>query len=166
MTLDTRSQCFAPSAFADASADRSSLGGGWSARAGGAFLVRIVAAAAIVLVGACGGDGGSPTGPSDSGSPGPSGATITIGSNGAVSPADVSISVGQSVTFVNNDSRGHQIASNPHPSHTDCPAINALTTIAAGQTKLTNALTTARSCGYHDHNEPDNRSLQGTITIR
>lgn len=132
------------------------------------FLVRAALASIVIIVAACGGS--SPSGPSggDSGSggPGPSGATITIGSNRAVSPADVTISVGQSVTFVNNDSTGHQIASDPHPSHTDCPAINALGTIGAGQTKLTNALTTARTCGFHDHNDPSNRSLQGTITIR
>jgi plastocyanin len=129
-------------------------------------LFRLATAAIIIVGAACGGNGDSPTGPSGSGSPGPSGATITIGSNGAVSPADVTINVGQSVTFVNNDSRGHQIASNPHPAHSDCPAINALATIAAGQTKLTNALTAAGACGFHDHDEPTNRGLQGTITIR
>jgi plastocyanin len=126
--------------------------------------ILIAAGAALVVVfSACGGDGGSPSGPS--GSPGPSGATITIGSNGAASPTSVTVSVGQSVTFVNNDSRGHQIASDPHPAHTDCPAINALGTVGAGQTKLTNALS-AGTCGFHDHNEPDNRALQGTITVR
>jgi plastocyanin len=121
--------------------------------------------AAIVVLGAC---GGSPSGPSSgsSGSPGPSGAAITIGSNDTMSTTDVTISVGQSVTFVNNGSRGHQIASDPHPSHTDCPGINALATIAVGQTKLTNAFSSAGSCGFHDHNEPDNRGLQGRITIR
>ena len=102
----------------------------------------IVAAGAAIVMAACGGSS-SPTSPSGGGgssSPGASGATITIGSNGAVSPAQVTISVGQSVTFVNNDSRSHEIASNPHPAHTDCPSTNALGTISAGQTKLTNAL--------------------------
>jgi plastocyanin len=128
------------------------------------FLLAGLAAGLLAGPAGCGG-ASSPTSP-DTGGPGPSGATITIGSNGAVSPSEVTISVGQSVTFVNNDSRGHQIASNPHPSHTDCPAINALNVIAAGQTKLTNALTTARTCGFHDHNDPDNRSLQGNIIVR
>ena len=126
------------------------------------------AALGAVLAGlmACGdSDNGNPMNPSGPG-PGPSGATITIGTNGAVSPAQVTISTGQSVTFVNNDSRAHTINSDPHPTHTRCPSINALGTLAAGQTKLTNAFTAAGSCGFHDHNEPDNAALKGTITVQ
>ena len=103
--------------------------------------------------------------PSGSG-PGPSGATITVGSNGAVSPSSVSITVGQSVTFVNNDTRSHELASDPHPAHTNCPSINALGVVGTGQTKLTNSFSAAGTCGFHDHNDPDNPSLKGTITIR
>ena len=130
---------------------------------------RATAAAAVALLMACGesnggGGGGSPTTPS--GGAGPSGAIITVGANGAVSPSSVSISVGQSVTFVNNHTRSHELASDPHPSHTQCPSINALGSIAAGQTKLTNSFSGAGTCGFHDHNEPDNGSLKGTITIR
>jgi plastocyanin len=115
---------------------------------------------------ACGGSS-SPTAPSGgSNSPGTSGATITIGSNGAVSPSQVTISVGQSVTFINNDSRVHDMASNPHPNHTDCPSMNAAGNLSPGQTKLTNAFTTARTCGFHDHNNPEAGSLQGSIVIQ
>jgi plastocyanin len=125
------------------------------------------AALGLVLLTACGGssDGGNPpTGPSGGG-PGPSGATITIGSGG-VSPSSVSITVGQSVTFVNNSGSTHEMDSDPHPQHTDCPVINAVGTIGNGETKLTNAFTTARMCGFHDHTQPDTNSLKGTITIR
>jgi plastocyanin len=83
-----------------------------------------------------------------------------------VSPAQVTITRGQSVTFVNNDSRAHDMASNPHPVHTDCPPMNAVGILSPGQTKLTDAFTTARSCGFHDHNNPENASLQGTIVIQ
>jgi plastocyanin len=116
---------------------------------------------------ACGSDdggGGSPMTPS--GGPGPSGATITVGSNGTVSPSSVSISVGQSVTFINNDSRSHELASDPHPLHTNCPSINALGVVGTGQTKLTNSFGAAGTCGFHDHNDPDNNGLKGTISIR
>ena len=41
--------------------------------------------------------------------------TITIGSNGAVSPSPIFIAVGQRVTFVNAHSFGHSMASDPHP---------------------------------------------------
>ena len=125
-------------------------------------------AAGVAGLMACGDSsdgGGSPTTPSGSG-PGPSGATITIGANGAVSPSQVSITTGQSVTFVNSTTRSHVIASDPHPAHTACPSINAVSTIAAGQTKLTDSFAGSGTCGFHDHNEPDNNALKGTITIR
>ena len=126
-------------------------------------------AAGLVLMLACGSDssgsggGGTPGGPS--GGPGPSGATITIGASG-VSPNAVTISVGQSVTFVNNSGTVHEMDSDPHPAHTDCPVINRVGTVGNGETKLTDAFTTARTCGFHDHTQPDTNSLKGTITIR
>lgn len=130
-----------------------------------------IAAAALVALVACGGGGGSPTSPppgnagTGTGSPGPSGATITI-ANGRVTPSTVTISVGQSVTFINSDGRGRTVYSNPHPAHTDCPSINAVANISNGQTKLTNSLPTARTCGFHDHDDPDNALMQGTIVIQ
>ena len=132
--------------------------------------IRAVAVAGVMLAAACGdgdngGGGGSPISPSGSG-PGASGATITIGSNGAVSPSSVSIAVGQSVTFINNSGASHEIASDPHPAHTSCPSINALGIIGNGQTKLTNSFGGAGTCTFHDHGQPDNGGLKGTITIR
>jgi plastocyanin len=94
-----------------------------------------------------------------------SGATVTITSAG-VNPNQVSISVGQTVTFVNNDSKSHDIESDPHPQHTLCPAINQVDTISPGQSKQTGTLTTAMTCGYHDHSDPNNAALKGSITIR
>ena len=130
---------------------------------------RLAAAAfALSLAVGCGSDGGGgggPTTPSGSG-PGPSGATITVGTNGTVSPSTVTISVGQSVTFVNNNTRSHELASDPHPAHSNCPSINALGILGNGQTKLTNSFSAAGTCGFHDHNDPDNNNLKGTITIR
>ncbi len=126
----------------------------------------IVAAGALAVMTACGGDS-TPTAPSGgSGGPGTSGATITIGANGVVSPSQVTIAVGQSVTFINNDSRVHDMASNPHPAHTDCPSMNAAGNLAPGQTKLTNAFTAARTCGFHDHGNPTDAGLQGNIIIQ
>ena len=128
------------------------------------------ALALLTTLAACG--GGSPTGPSGGGGggggggmPGPSGATVTIGASG-VSPPEVTINVGQSVTFVNNSNRTRNMTSDPHPDHTDCPGISAVGLLVSGQTKSTNALTTARTCGYHDHDDPDNGALKGTIVVR
>jgi plastocyanin len=126
-------------------------------------------ASAIALACACGGGGsyGGPTNPSPGGGgSGPSGATITI-ANGAVSPSSVTITVGQSVTFVSNDSTMREIRSNPHGTHTDCPAINAVGVLQQGQTKLTDAFTSARSCSFHDHASNDSiAALRGTIVIQ
>jgi plastocyanin len=137
------------------------------------LAVETVTVAALVALAACG--GGSPTGPSGGGggapvvgataSVGPIGATITIG-NGGVSPAQVTISVGQSVTFVNSDTRSHQMQSDPHPAHTDCPSINNVALLSAGQSKNTLGFAGAGTCGYHDHNDPTNGSLKGRIVIQ
>ena len=108
----------------------------------------------------------SPNPGGGTGSPGPVGATITIGANGAVSPASVTINNGESVRFVNSHNRPHQMASDPHPNHTDCPPINALPTLDPGQSGQTNALTTSRTCGFHDHLNDTTANLRGTIVIR
>jgi len=74
------------------------------------FLLSI---AALGMLSACG--GGSSTSPGgggvtvvvkDGGTGGANGATVTITANG-VSPATVTVAVGQTVTFINNDSRSH-----------------------------------------------------------
>jgi plastocyanin len=121
---------------------------------------------------ACGG-GDSPSAPSPSPSPTPSptptpppsgGTTITITSAG-VSPKDIVVARGSRVTFVNNDAVGHDMNSNPHPEHTSCTDMN-VGNVAPGQNQRTDVLTIARTCGYHDHNQPSNGNLQGTITIQ
>jgi hypothetical protein len=58
------------------------------------------------------------------------------------------------------------MTSDPHPAHTDCPAINEVGFLAAGQTRATGSLNTPRICGFHDHNRNADTSLQGTITIQ
>jgi plastocyanin len=127
-----------------------------------------VAAALALTFAACGGgDGGGSTPPTTPTPPPPGGssATITIGPNG-VSPSSVTIPVNGRVTFTNNDSQAHQISSDPHPTHTDCPPINDLGTLQAGQSRDTGAFPTARACGFHDHLNPNDASLRGTITIQ
>lgn len=132
------------------------------------FAVQVLAVGALVGIVACGGSGGSggPTGPGPStGSPGPSGATITI-ANGRVTPSEVTISVGQSVTFTNNDGQTRNVSSDPHPVHTDCPEINVVGNLANGQSRTTNALPTARTCGFHNHDDPDNANYHGRIIVQ
>ncbi len=90
---------------------------------------------------------------------------MTITASG-VSPQTVTIAAGGRVTFVNNDSRSHDMSSDPHPDHTDCPAIGTVGFLSPGQTKATANLTVVRRCGFHDHNQPDTASLRGTIIIQ
>lgn len=126
-----------------------------------------------LALGACGGGSSpsSPSPPSVTPAPGPSpspaagGATVTITSAG-VSPKQVEIAVGSRVTFVNQDGVTHEIDSNPHPVHTDCPPINEVDVLGPGQSRQTGVFTAARTCGYHDHGQPTNPALQGTIVVR
>ncbi len=134
------------------------------------FAAAFSIVALALLASACGGDD-NPTAPSGGGGGGGGGtgnatATITITATG-VSPKDVTVAPGSRVAFVNNDSRSHDMASNPHPTHGDCPAIEqGVGFIQPGQTKLTDNLNVVRVCGYHDHNQPDVVALQGTIRVQ
>ena len=124
---------------------------------------------ALALLGSACGGSDSPTAPSGGGGGGGGGggtsaATITITAAG-VSPSSVTVSAGSRVTFVNNDSRPHDMNSDPHPEHTDCPEIN-VGFLAAGQSGTTQNLNRVRTCGFHDHNQPDVQSLKGTIRIQ
>lgn len=128
----------------------------------GKTLIGLLGAAAVMAAAsAC--DSSSDTAPSDGRAPSTN--TITITSVG-VSPKTITVARGAQVTFVNSDSRTHEMNSNPHPSHEDCPEINQVGFLSAGQSKLTGNLNTARTCGYHDHNRDSDTSLQGTITIQ
>ncbi len=134
-------------------------------------IAHIAVVAALLSTAACG-SSSSPTSPNvtvispSTGSIGASGATITITAAG-VSPNAVSVTIGQSVTVINNDNRSHELASNPHPTHGSCPSIEAgLGTLAAGQTRLTQGFAGVGTCGFHDHLNDTNVSFQGTITIK
>jgi len=118
-------------------------------------------AAIIALAMACG--GGSTTPSPDPGAL-PNTTTVIIANN-AVAPQNITVPLGSQVTFVNNDSRDHQIASDPHPEHTDCPELNQVGYLTPGQRRQTGNLVVARTCGYHDHINFEIKSLQGTITI-
>ena len=91
--------------------------------------------------------------------------TITITAAGA-NPRNVSIALGTRVLFVNNDTRAHNMTSDPHPDHTDCPDINQVGFLAPGQSRETGNLVVARTCGFHDHDLPSTGNLIGQIVIR
>lgn len=127
--------------------------------------------AALAVLAACGGSPSSPSGGvtvivRDGGATGVSGATVTITAAG-VSPATVTVAAGQTVTFINNDTRSHEIGSNPHPNHGSCPSIETgVSLLATGQTKITRAFANAGTCQYHDHLDDSNTRFQGTIVVQ
>ena len=141
---------------------------------GNRTLAQAAIVAAMIGIAACGGS--SPTSPGgggggapivqSTGSVGAVAATVTIGGNGAVSPSQVTVAVGQSVTFVNSDSRSHDMESNPHPAHTDCPSIANVGLLQPGQSKTTFGFANGGTCGYHDHNDSTNTGLQGRIVVQ
>ena len=123
--------------------------------------------AALVLAAAlsCGGDDSSPGGPSGSCTPSTSPATLVI-QNNAICPQSISITRGTQLTILNQDSRSHDMTSDPHPAHTDCPELNQIGFLNTNQQRQSGNLNTARSCGMHDHSDPDRASLRATITIQ
>ena len=122
----------------------------------------LLAAAAIGST--CGG-GSSPSSPSPS--PGTGGSTLvfTVTSTG-VSPRTMTVPNGSRVVFVNSDSRPHDMTSNPHPTHEDCPELNQVGFLSPGQRRESGNLVTTRVCGFHDHDNPGTLTLQGSVTIQ
>lgn len=126
------------------------------------------AAAGAAILAACGGsNGGSTTMPTTpiTCSTLPDNKTILI-SNNAVCPQTLTVARGTQVTFINNDSRAHEMESDPHPEHTDCPELNQVGHLEPNQRRETGNLNTARRCGFHDHLNFEIAALRGTIVIQ
>jgi plastocyanin len=85
--------------------------------------------------------------------------------NNAVCPSSLTVPQGTQVTFFNQDSVSHQMYSDPHPEHTDCPELNQVGNLEPGQSRQSGNLNTVRTCGFHDHIRPDVAALKGSIKI-
>ena len=117
-------------------------------------------AAVVTVAAACSKD--STSSPSE---PPAGGTTITITAAGA-SPRNLTVPPGTQITFINNDTVAHEMFSDPHPEHTDCPEFDSVGHLAPGTTRQTKNLTTTRVCGFHDHINPFVTSLTGSIRIQ
>jgi hypothetical protein len=140
------------------------------------LLLSIALSVLVLWAIACGGGGGStgggggntgggnpnPGGPS--GGAGGVGATINLSSAG-VDNNQPSVALGERLRVTNNDSRAHQFMTTPHNVHTDCPALNAIGSLAPGQTGTSDPLTSARGCGFHDHLNPDDQNFRGQVLV-
>ena len=125
------------------------------------ILTTLIAAALAI---SCGGSSPTTTSPTGGTTP-PAAATIVI-SNNAVSPQTITVTPGSRVTIINNDSRAHDMDSDPHPEHTDCPELNLIGFLSPGQSRESGNLNTVRKCGIHDHGSPGTAALKATITIQ
>ena len=131
-------------------------------RAGG-----IILAAGIAIVAACGGSSSSPSSNPTPGACTPStNANTLVIQNNTICPSALTVTRGTQITILNSDSRTHEMDSDPHPEHTDCPELNQIGFLSPGQSRQSGNLNTARKCGMHDHSSPDTASLKATITIQ
>jgi plastocyanin len=87
--------------------------------------------------------------------------TINMTSSG-FSPSEVTVKAGDTVMFKNTDSSLHWPASNPHPTHTDLAAFDALRGLSSGQT-YSFKFTKVGTWGFHDHLHA---SLGGHVTVK
>jgi plastocyanin len=85
--------------------------------------------------------------------------TVTI-KNFAFSPNELTIKAGTTVTWVNEDSAPHMVASDPHPAHTDLPGLVS-GTLAQGQA-YSYTFDKPGTFGYHCHIHP---SMTGRIIV-
>ena len=67
---------------------------------------------------------------------------------------------GARILFVNNDGRRHDMTSDDHPDHLECPALNQVG-CSPGQNRESGNLVVVRTCGFHDHEDPNNNNLKG-----
>jgi hypothetical protein len=122
--------------------------------------MRFATASLLVALVAC--SNNEPTQPSTPSNPA---LTITISSSGA-SPRTLIVPRGSQVTFINNDVLPHQMYSDPHPEHTDCPEFDSVGSLSPGHTRSTTNLVTTRTCNFHDHLNFSNSTLRGSVQIQ
>lgn len=127
-----------------------------------ALRARLLAAALALPALSCGTKAPNAPAPPDT----TAAATLTIGAGGIVTPKSVEIPLGGRVLFVNNDTRSHNVGSDPHPEHNECPSINQAGYLLPGEHRETGNFVITRACGFHDHDDPNNRGLWGTITTK
>ncbi|MFH0711414.1 MAG: plastocyanin/azurin family copper-binding protein [Candidatus Aenigmatarchaeota archaeon] len=81
--------------------------------------------------------------------------------NFAFTPNILVIKKGMTVTWSNEDSTPHQIASDPHPTHTDLPEL--VSGILSNGQNYSFTFTKTGTFGYHCHLHP---SMKGTIVVQ
>jgi hypothetical protein len=112
----------------------------------------------VALLAACGKSGTTPSPPVSTN-------IIKVTPAGVV-PKDISVARGSQVTFVNEDTRRHDMQSDPHPEHDACPELRQVGLLLPGETRVSGNLNTAMTCSFHDNENEGIASLRGTIVIQ
>jgi len=100
-----------------------------------------------------------PQQPPGNNSTSPQQVTVTI-RNFAFDPPTITVKSGTTVTWVNEDSTPHLVASDPHPTHTDLPGLVS-GTLSQGQS-YSFTFVKVGAFGYHCHIHP---SMKGTVIV-
>ena len=87
-------------------------------------------------------------------------AKVSIKSSGFF-PGTVKVKVNSDVLWTNEDSAGHSVVSNPHPSHTDLPGLNSKANISQNGT-YSYRFDTAGTYKYHDDVNP---TFNGVVIV-
>ena len=89
-------------------------------------------------------------------------AKVSISATDGFSPATVKIKKGQSVSWTNQDSKPHQIATDPYPAENGLPGFVEESPLLAGDSYTFNFSKTG-TYTYHDHLNP--LTLKGTVIV-
>ena len=81
--------------------------------------------------------------------------------NDSFVPAQLTIKVGDTVTFINKDIKKHWPASGVHPTHQICKGFDSLRGVEQNK-EYSYTFTEAKECPMHDHSLP---SMNGKITV-
>lgn len=92
--------------------------------------------------------GSSPTSPPAGGPPHTLASTVMLESSG-LNPREITIAVGERVSFMNHDTVNHTVAGGSAPAQPDCPEINAVGVLAPAEIRPTAVFSTAKTCDYH-----------------
>jgi len=117
------------------------------------WAVSLFSGVVAATLAGCGGGGGNGA---DSCNPGPS-ASYTISSTG-ISPTNVCISPGGTVTFTNSDTASHHIEFET----AGCPTGPD---ISGGSSATVTFAETQQNCSFHDGNNPSSAAFKGTVAV-
>ena len=114
---------------------------------------------------ACGGSSGGGPSINPTPSPSPVGPPVMTITPSGVNPQVLhTFDSRESVTFVNADAQPHDLRSDPHPAHTDCPAINGGPLQPGERREITGpSLPRFTLCFYHDESDPTNNAFRGVV---